>query len=107
MSKNNTFAAMKSLLVSGYTLLIWGMIPLFLASTFTSCGKLAELLGGEDEDEDYNYPNNYYEVATNDGADPYFELETTSITLPAIRNEEGVEVSFHTNIVDLRSEGVV
>lgn len=101
MSKNNTFAAMKSLLVSGYTLLIWGMIPLFLASTFTSCGKLEELLGGEDEDEDYNYPNNYYEVATNDGADPYFELETTSITLPAIRNEEGVEVSFHTNIVDL------
>ena len=92
---------MKSILVSGYTLLIWGMIPLFLTSTFTSCGKLAELLGDEDEEEDYNYPNNYYEVTTNDGAEPYFELETTSITLPAIRNEEGVEVSFHTNIVDL------
>ena len=88
---------MKSLLVSGYTLLIWGMIPLFLTSTFTSCGKLAELLGDEDEDEDYNYPNNN-EVITNDGAAPYFELETTSITLPAVRSEEGVEMKCKTNI---------
>lgn len=90
---------MKSLFVSGYALLVWGMIPLVLSSTFTSCGKLEELLnGGEEEEEDYNYPNSYYEVMTNDGAAPYFELETTSITLPAVRSEEGMQVKYQTNI---------
>lgn len=102
MRKNNTFATMKSLLVSGYALLVWGMIPLVLSSTFTSCGKLEELLnGGEEEEEDYNYPDSNYEVMTNDGAAPYFELETTSITLPAVRSEEGMQVKYQTNISNL------
>lgn len=93
---------MKSLLVSGYFLFIWCMIPLVLTSTFTSCGKLEELLGGgEEDDKDYNPSDSYYNITTNDGAAPYFELETTSITLPAIRSEEGVEVKYKTNISDI------
>lgn len=103
MRKNNTFATMKTLLVSGYALLIWGMIPLVLTSTFTSCGKLEELLnGGEDEEENGGDSGNYYDVFTNDGAAPYFELESTSIQLPAVRNEEGMQVKYKTNIANMR-----
>ena len=52
MNKSKATTALKSLLVSGCALFVWGMTPVFLASTLTSCEKLEDILGGGDDDED-------------------------------------------------------
>ena len=74
------------------------MTPVFLASTLTSCEKLEELLGGDDEgdegddDGDGSSSGNLNGVGTTDGAAPYFNLETTRIEVPAVRDGEGIQV---------------
>ena len=88
MNKSKATTALKSLLVSGCALFVWGMTPVFLASTLTSCEKLEELLGGDDEgddDGDGSSSGNLNGVGTTDGAAPYFNLETTRIEVPAVR----------------------
>lgn len=96
--------ALKSLLVSGCTFLVWSMVPLLFSSTLTSCEKLEELFGGSDNEEgngDGNISGNQNGVGTTDGASPYFQLETTRIELPAVRNGEGIQVKCQTNIMNM------
>ena len=57
MNKSKATTALKSLLVSGCALFVWGMTPVFLASTLTSCEKLEDILGGGDEDENWRSPS--------------------------------------------------
>lgn len=107
MNKSKATTALKSLLVSGCALFVWGMTPVFLASTLTSCEKLEELFGGDDEDEDDengdgSSSGNLNGVGTTDGAAPYFNLETTRIELPAVRDGEGIQVKCQTNIMSMR-----
>ena len=104
MNKSKATTALKSLLVSGCALFVWGMTPVFLASTLTSCEKLEELLGGDDEgddDGDGSSSGNLNGVGT-DGAAPYFNLETTRIEVPAVRDGEGIQVKCQTNIISMR-----
>lgn len=104
MNKSKATTALKSLLVSGCALSVWGMTPVFLASTLTSCEKIEELLGGDDEDEDdgeESISGNQNGVSTTDGAAPYFKLETTRIELPAIKSAEGIQVKCQTNITNM------
>lgn len=105
MNKSKATTALKSLLVSGCALFVWGMTPVFLASTLTSCEKLEELLGGDDEgddDGDGSSSGNLNGVGTTDGAAPYFNLETTRIEVPAVRDGEGIQVKCQTNIISMR-----
>lgn len=107
MNKSKATTALKSLLVSGCALFVWGMTPVFLASTLTSCEKLEDILGGGDEDEDDengdgSSSGNLNGVGTTDGAAPYFNLETTRIELPAVRDGEGIQVKCQTNIMSMR-----
>ena len=103
MNKSKATTALKSLLVSGCALFVWGMTPVFLASTLTSCEKLEDILGGGDEDEDNgSISGNQNGVGTTDGATPYFNLETTRIEVPAIRDGEGIQVKCQTNIMNMR-----
>lgn len=86
---------------------MWGMTPVFLASTLTSCEKLEDILGGGDEDEDDengdgSSSGNLNGVGTTDGAAPYFNLETTRIEVPAVRDGEGIQVKCQTNIISMR-----
>lgn len=93
MNKSKATTALKSLLVSGCALFVWGMTPVFLASTLTSCEKLEDILGGDDEgddDGDGSSSGNLNGVGTTDGAAPYFNLETTRIEVPAVRDGEGI-----------------
>lgn len=81
------------------------MTPVFLASTLTSCEKLEELLGGDDEgddDGDGSSSGNLNGVGTTDGAAPYFNLESTRIEVPAVRDGEGIQVKCQTNIISMR-----
>lgn len=108
MNKSKATTALKSLLVSGCALFVWGMTPVFLASTLTSCEKLEELFGGDDEgdegddDGDGSSSGNLNGVGTTDGAAPYFNLETTRIEVPAVRDGEGIQVKCQTNIISMR-----
>ncbi len=107
MNKSKATTALKSLLVSGCALFVWGMTPVFLASTLTSCEKLEDILGGGDEDEDDengdgSSSGNLNGVGTTDGAAPYFNLETTRIEVPAVRDGEGIQVKCQTNIISMR-----
>ena len=107
MNKSKATTALKSLLVSGCALFVWGMTPVFLASTLTSCEKLEDILGDGDEDEDDengdgSSSGNLNGVGTTDGAAPYFNLETTRIEVPAVRDGEGIQVKCQTNIVSMR-----
>lgn len=107
MNKSKATTALKSLLVSGCALFVWGMTPVFLASTLTSCEKLEDILGGGDEDEDDengdgSSSGNLNGVGTTDGAAPYFNLETTRIEVPAVRDGEGIQVKCQTNIMSMR-----
>ncbi|RGR48537.1 hypothetical protein DWY45_17375 [Phocaeicola plebeius] len=105
MNKSKATTAMKSLLVSGCALFVWGMTPAFLASTLTSCEKLEDILGGGDDDEDDgdgSSSGNLNGVGTTDGAAPYFNLETTRIEVPAVRDGEGIQVKCQTNIMSMR-----
>lgn len=105
MNKSKATTALKSLLVSGCALFVWGMTPVFLSSTLTSCEKLEELLGGDDEgddDGDGSSSGNLNGVGTTDGAAPYFNLETTRIEVPAVRDGEDIQVKCQTNIISMR-----
>lgn len=105
MNKSKATTALKSLLVSGCALFVWGMTPAFLASTLTSCEKLEDILGGGDDDEDDgdgSSSGNLNGVGTTDGAAPYFNLETTRIEVPAVRDGEGIQVKCQTNIMSMR-----
>ena len=106
MNKSKATTALKSLLVSGCALFVWGMTPVFLASTLTSCEKVKGLLGGDDEDGDKgsgdgSLSGNYNGVGTDDGKAPYFQLETTRLEVPAVRNSEGIQVKCQTNITNM------
>ena len=74
------------------------LIPAFtLSVTMTSCEKLFELIGGEEDDEDEDLDEMQMTI---DGKEPYFKLLSEEVRIPQYMKDDydKLVVEYETNL---------